>query len=181
MTQSNEGIHNNGHISKPRIMIGDIVRIAGYGHYTFEVYAVHADYYRDAETEYIDVYYDCYCEQDGQYYYAEDVDITLYKRPKHVNLRRLSDKQAEVEDKLNNAVLGELVSVFDVRVDDGVVAEKKVDNKYEQIDELLEELYDVNVLIKTFGKHEDDERKDRRYELRKAEIEAKLIELMGGK
>lgn len=176
MTQSND----NGHISKPRILIGDIVRIAGYGHYTFEVYAVHADYYRDAETEYIDVYYDCYCEQDGQYYYAEDEDITLYKRPKHVNLRRLSDKQAEVEDKLNNAVLGELVNVFDVKVDDGVVADKKAD-KYEQIDELLAELYDVNVLIKTFGKHEDDERKDRRYELRKAEIEAKLTELTGGK
>ena len=176
MTQSND----NGHISKPRIMIGDIVRIAGYGHYTFEVYAVHADYYRDAETEYIDVYYDCYCEQDGQYYYAEDVDITLYKRPKHVNLRRLSDKQAEVEDKLNNAVLGELVSVFDVKVDDDVVAEKKAD-KDEQIDELLDELYDVNVLIKSFGKHEDEERKDRRYELRKAEIEAKLTELTGGK
>lgn len=176
MTQSND----NGHISKPRILIGDIVRIAGYGHYTFEVYAVHADYYRDAETEYIDVYYDCYCEQDGQYYYAEDVDITLYKRPKHVNLRRLSDKQAEVEDKLNNAVLGELVSVFDNKVDDGAVAEKKA-NKNEQIDELLAELYDVNALIKAFGKHEDDERKDRRYELRKAEIEAKLIELTGGK
>lgn len=175
MTQSND----NGHISKPRILIGDIVRIAGYGHYTFEVYAVHADYYRDAETEYIDVYYDCYCEQDGQYYYAEDVDITLYKRPKHVNLRRLSDKQAEVEDKLNNAVLGELVSVFDNKVDDGVAAEKKA-NKNEQIDELLAELYDVNVLIEAFGKHEDDERKDRRYEMRKAEIEAKLIELTGG-
>lgn len=50
----------------------------------------------------------------------------------------------------------------------------------ETIDELLSELSDVMALIEAFGEHEDEERRDRRYVLRKAEIIAKLKDITGG-
>lgn len=63
--------------------------------------------------------------------------------------------------------------------DDGK-AENKALDKSERIDELLTHLNDVNGLIAMFGEHEDEDRRDRRYVLMKAEIEAELLELTGG-
>lgn len=54
---------------------------------------------------------------------------------------------------------------------------KKEAEDIENIDDLLTELNDVMTLIEMFGEHEDKEKRDRRYILRKNEIEAKLIEL----
>lgn len=49
----------------------------------------------------------------------------------------------------------------------------------DRVDELLIELYDIISMIKNHGEHEDDEKKDEKYAIRKKEIEEELKELTG--
>lgn len=50
----------------------------------------------------------------------------------------------------------------------------KTEDSDESIDDLLDEMNDISNLIKMFGEHEDDKKRDRKYSLRKNEIIAKL-------
>lgn len=138
------------HKEKDNIDVGDIVKIDGYLDRLFEVISVEKVHYKDRETEYAYTEYETLGITDRRNYLTNDEDISLHKK-----------KGIATELTLD-------ISKY-VKVD-----------KSARIDELLTQLNDVNALIKNFGEHEDDERKDRRYVLMKAEIEAELLELTGG-
>lgn len=165
---------------KPKANIGDIVRIDGYESEEFEVYAVNYEYYRDAITEFFEIYYDCYSLYDGDYHFADQYDIDIIKSPQNVDFKRIRDKQADVERSMDEWAKEMIKEAFgdppEIKKEGeaGGVREK---SKAEIIDELLTELNDVITLIKMFGEHEDEEKKDRKYVLRKCEIEAKLREM----
>ena len=181
----------------PKACIGDIVNIKGYGNWTFEVFSIMHEIYVDADVSYDEVYYDCYSYSDGDYYFADDEDITVVLRPEQVDYERLSEHSKNMDEKwssvsdmvdgmsemldqkINQAAqeLEELGEAFnDVHKSDTNKHNRK--SKKDRIDDLLIELYDVNQLIKNFGDHEDEDRKDRKYILRKNEIEAKLKEIV---
>lgn len=186
------------HKGQPKFKLGDRIAIAGLPYKSFEIFAVHLDYYMDADNEYYDGYYDCYCEQDGEYYYAEDEDITLISRPDKVDydkIKRKSEKawdgvnadiqkemdREEVSDNLRNIFI-DISDALNEAIDkeEELLRRNRELTKQERIDLLLDELNDVDELIRMFGDHEDDDKQDRRYVLRRAEIYAKLQELTGG-
>src|SRR5690625_3952787 len=138
-----------------------------------------------ADVSYDEVYYDCYSSSDGKYYYADDEDITVVSRPDDVDYERLSKHLKNMNKYWGNAVdMNEVEEILrEVIVDTHKPGNesknrRKSKSRREQIDDLLIELYDVNQLIKNFGEHEDDDRKDRKYILRKNELEAKLKEIV---
>lgn len=171
---------------KTKYDVGDRIKIAGYDGMTFEIFAVYLDYYRDSKTEYIDGYYDCYCEQDGEYYYAEDDDITLIERPKNVDYKRIVERQKETNNKLNKAVNDALtpfpneqkpLDIYNKYPDHFLWYDDNLENnkdegkvKGEEIDELLTELSDINELIRNFGESEY-------YAERKRKVKDRLREL----
>ena len=134
---------------KPKYNVGDRVHIEGYGVKEFEITSVHLNYERNSEQEFYDLHYECFSYEDSEYYFADETDISPISEGGGIAL--VPRTKAVAEDE------GEDIS--------------------EQIDELLTELNDVMALIEMFGEHEDEEKRDRRYILRKNEIEAKLIEL----
>jgi len=157
--------------------IGDRINILGYGDEIFVIYAVYHDYYIDAETEYFETYYDCYREKDGEYYYAEEADITLVERPEKRDFDEIRKQQEKANQSIKENVMRALRDAF-LEPERLEAAGDESINKNEKIDELLTELSDVMTLISMFGEHEDDEKRDRKYALRKCEIEAELINLI---
>ena len=178
----------------PKACIGDIVNIKGYGNRTFEVLSIMHEIYVDADVSYDEVYYDCYSYSDGDYYFADDEDITVVSRPEQVDFERLSEHSKNMDEKWSNVseMVDGMSEMLDQKINQAAkelgeafndvhkrdTNKRKSKSKKERIDDLLIELYDVNQLIKNFGEHEDDDRKDRKYSLRKNEIEAKLKEIV---
>src|SRR5690625_3002150 len=166
----------------PKACIGDIVNIKGYGNWTFEVFSIMHEIYVDADVSYDEVYYDCYSYSDGDYYFADDEDITVVLRPEQVDFRRLSehlrnmdekwssvsdmvDGMSEMLDQKINQAAKELGEAFnDVRKRD--TNKRKSKSKTARIDDHLIELYDVNQLIQYFGDDYYEDSKDRKYIIR---------------
>jgi len=141
---------------KPKYNVGDRVHIEGYGVKEFEITSIHLNYERNSEQEFYDLHYECFSYEDSEYYFADETDISPANEGGGGAAVAVADKPSSHADK---------------------PAEIDSANISEQIDELLAELSDVMTLIEMFGEHEDEEKRDRRYILRKNEIEAKLIEL----
>jgi len=142
---------------KPKYNVGDRVHIEGYGGKEFEITSIHLNYERNSEQEFYDLHYECFSYEDSEYYFADETDISPISEGGGGAAVAVADKPSSHDDK---------------------PAEIDSANISEQIDELLAELSDVMTLIEMFGEHEDEGKRDRRYILRKNEIEAKLIELM---
>lgn len=175
-------------VQMPKATIGDMINIKGYGSTTFQVFSVMHEIYVDAEVSYEEIYYDCYCDKDNQYYYADDEDVTVVSRPDDVDYDKLKEYTSKVnEDWTSVSGMMDEIAKIEKKVEEEFndvrnhfekeSNEHKTKNKREKIDDLLVDLYDVNSLIRNFGEHEDDEKRDRKYVLKKNEIEAKLKEI----
>src|SRR5699024_2346481 len=161
--------------------IGDIILVAGYPFQEFQVesFSHNLDYQKEYVDE--DIMYDAADIASGEYLLAFQEDITVIVKADKAD-EYIADKSGRHSGETPKDWAGILADIdftviADVTKSGETTAEPSRDVR---IDELLDELSDVNGLIELFGEHEDDELEDRKYVLRKTEIEAKLIELTGG-
>lgn len=156
--------------------LGDVVEIQGYGGELFVIISIEKTYFRDSHVEEITEWYDCASKLTGEPFYAEEMDLTLKHRPNSLDFAELIYLQEQADEKAQK--MGE--ELMEHLLEEGKIKRASEDVPQDnrvKIDVLLDELNDVETRIRMFGEHEDDERRDRRYSLQRAEIYAKLKEM----
>ena len=173
----------DGHFGRMKNIaeIGDIILVAGYPFQEFQVesFSHNLDYQKEYVDE--DIMYDAADIASGEYLLALQEDITVIVKAEKADdyIKGKSGRHSGETPKDWSVILADID--FTGIADGGKSGEATTGpTQDDRIDELLDELSDVNGLIELFGEHEDDDLQDRKYVLRKTEIEAKLIELTGG-
>lgn len=159
--------------------IGDQVTIKGYGAEHFVIYSIESTYYKDCYSEGVAMMYDCSSLLTGEPMYADEIDIELKYRPPEVDYDEIAMYQENAETLMTEMAQEAINQAWGGEITESKPMDNSEDKRV-KIDELLDELQDVDTLIAMFGEHEDEDRRDRRYVLMKAEIEAELLELTGG-